>query len=97
MDDRYSNLFLNAYINRQILGVTFTPEVFDIWDQNTTDILKKVENTIKAWSKRRLSLQGKIAIIKSLAIANFVHLFLALPKPPGNLVKTLNKLFYKFI
>ena len=81
----------------KILGVTFTPEVFDIWDQNTTDILKKVENTIKTWSKRRLSLQGKITIIKSLAIAKFVHLFLALPNPPGNLVKTLNKLFYKFI
>ena len=81
----------------KILGVTFTPEVFDIWDQNTTDILKKVENTIKTWSKRRLLLQGKITIIKSLAIAKFVHLFLALPIPPGNLVKTLNKLFYKFI
>ena len=81
----------------KILGVTFTPEVFDIWDQNTLDILKKVENTIKTWSKRRLSLQGKITIIKSLAISKFVHLFLALPNPPGNLVKTLNKLFYKFI
>ena len=25
----------------KILGVAFTPEVFDIWDHNTTDILKK--------------------------------------------------------
>ena len=80
----------------KFLGVTFPPEVFDTWDQNTTDILKKVEKPIKSWSKRRLSLQGKITIIKSLAIAKFVHLFLALPNPPGNLVKTLNKLFYKF-
>ena len=24
----------------KILGVTFTPEVFDIWDQNATDVLK---------------------------------------------------------
>ena len=37
----------------KILGVTFTPEVFDIWDKNATDILKKVEYTIKAWSKRK--------------------------------------------
>ena len=59
--------------------------------------LEKVENTIKTWSKRRLSIQGKITIIKSLAIAKFVHLFLALPNPPGNLEKPLNKLFYKFI
>ena len=59
----------------KILGVAFTAEVFDIWDQNTTDILKKVENTIKTWSKRRLSLQGKITIIRSSAIAKCVHLF----------------------
>ena len=57
----------------KILGVTSTPGVFVIWDQNTIDILKKVENTIKTWSKRRLSLQGKITFIKSLAIAKFVH------------------------
>ena len=25
----------------KILGVTFTPEVFDIWDQNATNVLKK--------------------------------------------------------
>ena len=31
----------------KILGVTFTPEVFGIWDQNTTYILKKVENIFK--------------------------------------------------
>ena len=30
----------------KILGVNFTPEVFDIWDQNTTYIMKKVEHTI---------------------------------------------------
>ena len=81
----------------KILGVTFTPEVFDIWDKNATDILKKVEYTIKAWSKRKLTLLGKITIIKSLALSKFVHLFLALPNPPGNLVKNLNKLFYSFL
>ena len=43
----------------KILGVTFTPEVFDKWDQNTTDILKKVENTIKTWSKGDFHNKGK--------------------------------------
>ena len=31
----------------KILGVTFTAEVFDIWDKNTTGIEQKVENIIK--------------------------------------------------
>ena len=61
-----------------ILGVTFTPEVFDIWDQNTTDILEKVENTIKLGQKGDFHYKGKKitnSIIKSLAIAKFVHHF----------------------
>ena len=33
--------------------------------QNATDIEQKVENIIKTWSKRKLSLTGKITIIKS--------------------------------
>ena len=31
-----------------------------------------------------------------MALAKFVHLFLALPNPPGELVKNLVKIFYKF-
>ena len=78
----------------KILGVTFTAEVFDIWDKNYTGIEQKVENIIKTWSKRKLTLPGKITIIKSLALSKFVHLFMGLPHPPGILVKRLNKLFY---
>lgn len=81
----------------RILGVTFTPEVFDIWDHNSTDIIKKIEHTLKNWSKRRLTLPGKITVIKSIALSKFVHLFLSLPNPPGDLLKTLNKLFYSFL
>ena len=81
----------------KILGVTFTSEVFDIWDKNTNEIFKKAEKTIKSWSKRKLTLLGKITVIKSLAMSKFVHLFMALPNPPGTLVKRLNQLFYSFL
>ena len=81
----------------KILGVTFTSEVFDIWDKNSNDILKKVEKIISIWSKRKLTLPGKITVIQSLALSKFVHLFLALPNPPGALVKRLNKLFFSFL
>ena len=57
----------------------------------------KVENIIKTWSKRKLTLLGKITIIKSLALSKFVHLFMGLPNPPGILMKRLNKLFYTFL
>ena len=80
----------------KILGVTFTSEVFYIWDQNATDVLKKKWKILSTWSRRKITLPGKITVIKSLAVSKFVHLFLALPNPPGILVQSLNKLFYKF-
>ena len=45
---------------------------------------KKVEHLLKQWSKCRLTRFGRITVIKSLALSKFIHLFLALPNPPGN-------------
>ena len=81
----------------KILGVTFTTEVFNIWDVNANEIVAKDENLCKQWSKRKLTLFGRITVIKSLALSKFNHLFLALPNPPGELIKQLEKLFYKFL
>ena len=81
----------------KILGVTFTAEVFDIWDHNLGDTLHKVNSLINIWSKRRLTLPGKITVIKSLILSKFTHLFLALPNPPGDFQKLLERKLYKFL
>ena len=81
----------------KILGVTFTTELYNIWDVNTNEILKQIKTLCNKWSKRKLTLLGRITVIKSLALAKFIHLFLALPNPPGELIKKLDKLFYKFL
>ena len=57
---------------------------------------KKVDYTIKAWSKRKVTLLGKTTIVISMALSKFVQLILAIPKPPRNLVKK-KKLFYCFL
>ena len=81
----------------KILGVTFSPLVFNIWDLNVNEILRKVKHLLNQWSKRKLSLSGRITIIKSLAISKFVHLFISLPDPPNALIKELEHIFYKFL
>ena len=81
----------------KILGVTFTAEVYNTWDVNIDEIYSKTDNLLKQWSKRKLTLPGRVTIIKSLALAKYIHLFLALPNPPGELVKKLERLFYKFL
>ena len=79
------------------LGVTFSPLVFNIWDLNVQEILLKVKHILSQWSKRKLSLSGRITIIKSLALSKFVHLFISLPAPPNGLIKELENIFYKFL
>ena len=81
----------------KILGVVFTAEVFDIWDQNSDIILEKINSMIKTWSRRKLTLIGRVTIIKSLMLSKFAYLFLALPNPPGSLVKSLEKMLFEFL
>lgn len=83
--------------NFKLLGVTFSPELFDLWDLNSANILKKIKENLHQWSKRKLTLKGRITVIKSLVLSKFVHLFISLPDPPLILLKELEKIFFKFI
>ena len=47
----------------KILGVTFSPLVFNIWDLNSQEILLKIKKLLNHWSKRKLTLLGRITII----------------------------------
>ena len=64
---------------------------------NSQEILLKIKNLLNYWSKRKPTLLGRIAIIKSLAVSKFVHLFISLPAPPKGLISKLEKLFSKFL
>ncbi|MCG7892737.1 MAG: reverse transcriptase domain-containing protein, partial [Candidatus Thiodiazotropha endolucinida] len=81
----------------KVLGVNFSSNVNEIWDLNYHEVLNKAENICKQWAKRKLTLIGRITVIKSLLLAKFTHLFLALPNPPGELIKQIEKMFYKFL
>ena len=37
---------------------------------------------------------SRITLTKSLALAKFIHLLLALPKPPDYLLETIERIFY---
>ena len=58
----------------KILGVyiSYVKKIQD--DMNFTKTIKNLCNIIKLWSMRKLTLEGKITIFKSLAISKIVHL-----------------------
>ena len=47
--------------------------------------------------KKKLTLMGRITIIKSLALSKITHLFLTLPNQPEELIKKFNKIFFTFL
>ena len=70
--------------------------MFNILDLNSQEVLLKIENLLNQWFRRKLTLIGRITVIKSLALSKFVHLFISLPAPPNELIKQLEKCFTSF-
>ena len=50
--------------------------LLNIWDLISVELITKLEKRLLAWSKRKLTLTGRITVIKSLALSKFTHLFL---------------------
>ena len=63
---------------------------------NFSDRFEKMKNILNSWSARRLTLLGKIAIIKSLAISQIVYALSSLLTPKC-LLKEINYLLYEFL
>ena len=57
----------------------------------------EIQRLLTRWKKRDLTIVGKITIIKSLALSKLVHLLIALPDPPKNVLQNITKMFYEFI
>ena len=80
-----------------MLGVTFSGDTGCITDVNIEKQMSKARKILYSWSSRKLTLIGKITIIKTLILPLFIHLFSALPNPSTRLIKTLETLLFKFI
>ena len=80
-----------------VLGIIYTSNLNNMEDLNYNDKILKIEKDITAWSRRNLTVFGKITVIKSLLIPKLTHLFIALPRPNLDRLKHLEKLLYNFL
>ena len=81
----------------QILGITFkTGEITCNLVENTENIINRIEQQIKTWSKRNLSIIGKIIISKSFLISQCVYLMqsISIPEP---VLRKINTRIFSFI
>ena len=83
--------------NIKIPGVYFSAEKeASLIEENWKGRIEKVQNIIKAWQKRDLSLYGKIIICKTYLLAQFTFLIQALTLPP-HVLDEIDTIMFKFL
>ena len=80
----------------KILGVhiSYNEKIQD--DLNFTKTIKNLFNVIKLWRMRKLTLESKITIFKSLAISKIVHLAI-ITKAPNTVIEELKQIQINFL
>ena len=90
---RCVNLFEDTI---KIFGIHYSYNKQPENDENFKKYIPKIENVLKLWRARNLSLEGKITVFKSLALSKITHLALVKTIPPY-IIDQLNKKQKNFI
>ena len=81
-----------------LLGIHFnTKELHKITDNNCRLKFPKMKKVLRQWKRRRLTLNGKISVFKSLASSMITHILLSLPDPSPTLLEEFEKMTNDFL
>ena len=80
-----------------LLGVTLSTNMQEIVSMNFEENLPILKAIFNSWSKRILTPLGKLVVIKSLVIPKLNHLFIGLPNPSEDFIKTLQNMCFNFL
>ena len=81
----------------KLLGITFHIDLKNMIELNYNPKVIAIEKVLHSFSKRRLSLIGKITVIKTLAVPKLVYVMKVLPSPSKDICYRLTRLFKAFI
>ena len=81
----------------KLLGITFSVNLNEIPSLNYPPALEKSKKILLNWKRRTLSPLGKITVLKTYILSQFIHLFTTLPSPSKEFIKTMNTIFFNFI
>ena len=87
--------WINGTIN--VLGVEVGGKEADLISLNYSPVFSKMQSILSNWSRRNISLLGKIQIINSLIVSLFVYKMYVLPKISTNFIEKYNKLIEHFL
>ncbi|KAL9982000.1 hypothetical protein ACROYT_G010777 [Oculina patagonica] len=78
------------------LGVWLSIDAKETAALNYNEKLEKVRTVLSCWKYRRLTLMGKITVLKSLVASQLVYVLSPLPSNE-KVIKEVNKLFFSFL
>ena len=79
------------------LGMVFKTNREKSLSSNLEPKIIEFEKCLMQWRHRKLSLMGKIVVIKSYALPKLKYPLTSLPNPPKETIKRIEKMMYNFI
>jgi hypothetical protein len=80
----------------KINGISFQANREEMINENVRNAIAKAERNFKSWSRRSLSIMGKILICKTFGISQIIHVLQAITIRECH-IKQINAALYKFI
>lgn len=79
------------------LGMFFSTNREQNSKLNLDSKIKSFENCLKQWQHRKLTLMGKVTVIKTFALPKLIYALSSLPTPSKFVLNQIEKLMYAFI
>jgi len=98
--DKVHNVHIKReWVKREVtlLGIKISDDQFKVQANNYAPKLQKIEDCLKIWQQRNLSLIGRIHIIKSLAGSQLVYNWSTIINPTEQYFKDVETVLYKFL
>ena len=79
------------------LGKTFYNNNQETIDKNIKKKLSEFQNVLKQWEHRKLTLMGKVTVVKTYALPKLIYPFSVLANPKKNIIESIKTAIFKFI
>jgi len=96
-DEGFEDLCLRWIDNFTLLGIHFNVDLKSMVEHNINLAVGKIENVFRLYQNTPLSLEGKITVVKSLALPKLIHVLQVLPLPGKKYTDQINRIFRNFI
>ncbi len=80
----------------KVLGIHIIHDTKTLIAKNFNPLRAKIENLVKIWSMRNLSVFGRVAVIKAHLQSQLVYQLSVLLSPPKGFHQTVEKLLFKY-